>query len=254
MRQMSGVGDHGQRRAGDEAVERLGIGRRDDAVLPSPDHVGRNVHAMQPALEPRIEEARLPAEARACDAVEDGLVLILVGGRALGGGLAEPGIGIGKTRLLLRIDHEDVGLGNAFDMDAGRRDQGQAAQPVGRAHRHFQRDPAAERLADHVNPREPERLDEVEIEVGDVGNVVDPGGQLRAVEAGVIGHDHVELFRQRIEQRRPFAEPVGAVQVHERLAAPAAPDAQLAAADRNLACRERHRRPTYARTLHRTGG
>ena len=45
---------------------------------------------------------------------------------------------------------------------------------MGQAHGHFERDPAAERLADHVNAGELERLNGVEIEIGDVGDIIDP--------------------------------------------------------------------------------
>jgi len=47
----------------------------------------------------------------------------------------------------------------------------------------------------------------------------------------VIGHDHIEALRQRIEDRRPVREPIGAVQVHQRYALAAARKAELAALD-----------------------
>src|SRR2546430_10074169 len=77
-------------------MERLGIGRRNDAVALAPDDVGGDVHAMQPALQPRVEEARLPPETRAGNAVENGEILIFVGTGTRGGFLAELGIDIGE--------------------------------------------------------------------------------------------------------------------------------------------------------------
>src|SRR5215813_9049565 len=47
----------------------------------------------------------------------------------------------------------------------------------------------------------------------------------------MIGHDHVEAFRQRIEDRWPFREPVGAVEIHQRHALAAARKVELAAVD-----------------------
>ena len=210
-------------------MECLGIGRRNDAIALTPDDVGRGVHPVQPALEPRIEEARLPSEARAGDAVEDGEILIFIGGSAGSRFLAELGIGIGEARLLLRIDDEDIGLAHTLDMDAGSRDQRQTAQTLRRAHRHFERNPPAQRLPEDVNAGEAERLDGIEIAIGEIGNIINPGRRLRAAEAGMIGHDHIETLRQGIEKGRPFRKPVGAVQVDQRHALPATRQAELAA-------------------------
>ena len=98
-------------------MERLGIGRRNDAVAIAPDDVGGDVHPMQPALEPRIEEARLPPETRAGDAVDNGEILIFVGAGTRGGFLADLGIDIAEARQLLGIDDENIGLGHAFDVE-----------------------------------------------------------------------------------------------------------------------------------------
>src|SRR6478752_10751484 len=79
VRQMTGIGDHGQRRSRNEPVKGFGIGRGNDPIAVTPDDLGRNLHPMQPALRPWIEEAWLPAETRAGDAVENGEVLVFVG-------------------------------------------------------------------------------------------------------------------------------------------------------------------------------
>ena len=152
-------------------------------------------------------------------------------------------VGVGEAGVLLRVDHEDIGLGHALDVNAGGRDQGQAAQPMGRAHRHLKRDPAAERLSDHVKVGETERLDGVEIAISDVGNVIDPRRRLRRAEAGMIGHDHVEALGQRIENGGPFGEPVGAVQVEQRRALAGAHEAELAAVDVDRVPDKCHRPP-----------
>ena len=122
-------------------------------------------------------------------------------------------------------------LGTPLTWNAGRRDQCEAAQALRRAHRHFERDPAAQRLPDDVNAREAERLDGIEIAVGHIGNVIDPGRRLGGAKTRVIEHDHIEPLRQRVEDRRPVPEPIGAMQVHQRHALAAARKAELAAVD-----------------------
>jgi len=86
-------------------------------------------------------------------------------------------------------------------------------------------------MADNVNAGEAERLEGIEVAIGEIGNVIDPSRGLGGAEAGMIGHDHVEAFRQFIEDRRPFAEPIRAVQIDQRCTLAAARKAQLAAVD-----------------------
>jgi hypothetical protein len=83
---------------------------------------------MQPARQAWIVEAWVPAEARRGDAVGDRLVSVFVGGRALCGGFSERSIGIGHARLLVGVDHEDVGLRASLHVNPGRRDEGEIAK------------------------------------------------------------------------------------------------------------------------------
>src|SRR4030095_3882975 len=121
--------------AWDQAVEGLGIGRRNDPVAVAPDDVSGDLHPMQPALQPRIEEARLPSETRTGDAAENGEVLILLSADTGGGFLADLRIRIGEARHLLRVEDENIRLRHAFDVDPRGRDQRQAAQALRGTHR-----------------------------------------------------------------------------------------------------------------------
>ena len=103
-------------------------------------------------------------------------------------------------------------------MDAGRGDQRERAQALRRAHRHFEPDPAAERLADDVHPGELQRRDGVEVEIGEVGNVIDEIRHFGRAKTRMVGRDDVEALGEAIEQSGPFGEPVGAVQIKQRLA------------------------------------
>jgi hypothetical protein len=94
-----------------------------------------------------------------------------------------------------------------------------------------ERNPATQRLADDVHAGEVERLDRVQIAVGQIGNVIDPGRGFGAAETGMIGHDHFATLRQGVEDDRPFPESVRTVQVEERCALAAAGKGELAAAD-----------------------
>ena len=66
---------------------------------PSPQMIWVGTFAVQPALQPWIEEAWLPAETRAGDAVENGEVLVFVGAGALGGFRALFRVGVGEARV-----------------------------------------------------------------------------------------------------------------------------------------------------------
>lgn len=62
MEKISAMRQHRQLRAFDQLFERGSIGGRKDLVLIALDDLRRNVDPMQPFLEPRIEEPRLPGE------------------------------------------------------------------------------------------------------------------------------------------------------------------------------------------------
>ena len=108
--------------------------------------------------------------------------------------------------------------------DANRADQGQAREPRGTAHRHLGRDPAAERGADQMHPIEAERLQQVEVEIGEVGDLVEPGRVVRLAETGMLRREDREALGQFVEKRHPAGMPAGAVQEDDRRSVSAARD------------------------------
>jgi hypothetical protein len=74
-----------------------------------------------------------------------------------------------------------------------------------------------------MHPGELQRRERVEIEIGEVGNVVDQIGHLGRAETRMVGRDDIEVLGEAIEQRGPFGEAIGAVEIKHWLtrAAPA---------------------------------
>ena len=100
---------------------------------------------------------------------------------------------------LLVVAQEGVDLRHALDMDAGGADQRQRGEPAGVAHRKLGRDPAAERDADQMDAVEIELVEEVEIEVGEVGDGVEPVRRVGGAEA--------RMLRARSRRTSPPAAP-----------------------------------------------
>ena len=101
----------------------------------------------------------------------------------------------------------------------------------GVAHRKLGRDPAAEREADQIDVVEIELIEEIEIEVGEVGDVVEPVRRVGGAEARMLGHDHVVARGEVRHVGQPASRAAGAVQDQERAAGAAAHQADVAAAD-----------------------
>ena len=78
------------------------------------------------------------------------------------------------------------------------------------------RKPAAERMADQMKPLEPQFLDEIEIEHREVADIADPRRIVRRAEARMLRHQHLEPVGDRIEERQPLRQAVGAVQEQHR--------------------------------------
>jgi len=125
------------------------------------------------------------------------------------------GIGVKPAQILLDRHAEDVGDRPAVRGNADRADQGQAGEPRGIAHRQLGRDPAAERGADQMHPIEPQRLQQIEIEIGEIVDPIEPGRIIRLTEAGMLRGEHRETLRQLLEKRHPAGMAAGAVQKHQ---------------------------------------
>jgi hypothetical protein len=72
-------------------------------------------------------------------------------------------------------------------MDAGGADQGQRVEALRVADRKLGRDPAADRESDEIDVLKIELIEDVEIEVGEVGDVVEPVGVSDAPKPGCSG-------------------------------------------------------------------
>ena len=78
---------------------------------------------------------------------------------------------------------------------------------------------------------EPERLDEIEVEIGEVGELIEPFRLFRTAEPGVIRHDHVIALGQRRHERQPDPGAPGAMQEQQRRSLAAAHDVHRTAGD-----------------------
>ena len=119
-------------------------------------------------------------------------------------------------------------------MDAGGGDQGQRGEPAGVARRKLGCDPAAEREADQIDVLEVELIEEVEIEVGEIGDGVEPVRRVGGAEARMLGHDHVVPRGEVGHVGQPAAGAAGAMQHEQRASRAAAHQGDVAAADREF--------------------
>ena len=172
--------------------ERLAVGARKEAVVRAPDDERRRAHAVEASGERGVDVAGLPDEARRHALVADGGLLVHV--RRACGVVEEEG---GPFVL---PQHEVVGRRVAAKVDAGRAD-GDERGSGSAAYGGLDGEPSAEACADDGGRGEC---------VGEVGDgereVVDRVGSLgafAAAEAGQLGRDDLEAFREQVEERRP---------------------------------------------------
>ncbi len=128
--------------------------------------------------------------------------------------------------LLLGIQ-ERIDLRHVLDVDAGGADQRERGETACIAHRELGGDPAAQGASDQVDPAQVELVEELEIEIRQVGDGVEPFGRIGLAEAGMLGGDHVELLRQPRHAGKPNPHAASAMQEQHRRAGTAAhePDA-----------------------------
>src|SRR5262249_38427523 len=134
---------------------------------------------------------------------------------------------------LLLAAQECINLFHPFDMDTGRADEGQGSQPRRVADGEVGGDPAAERAADEMDLVQVELVEKVEVEIGEIGNVVEPIRRVGRAETGMLGNDNVEFFRQSCHAGQPDTDAAAAVQEDERRATAAAHETNAALPDRD---------------------
>src|SRR6185503_734221 len=124
-------------------------------------------------------------------------------------------------------------------------------QPIDRARAHrrqLRRRPAAERLAEQVGPAELRRVDEPQIEAGEVVHAFHPLGVAGGAEAGMgRGPDRVTL-RHLVQPAAPATTAPGAVEHRQRGAVSPYPGVDVDAADRDRLLKGSHA-PYYAHLL-----
>jgi hypothetical protein len=68
-----------------------------------------------------------------------------------------------------------------------------------------------------MHPLETERLQEIEIEIREIADAIEPGRVVRLAKAGMLRRVNRKALRQFFEERHPAGMPAGAVQKDERL-------------------------------------
>ena len=136
--------------------------------------------------------------------------------------VAQPLLVAAQERIEL-LDAGEVKPGGAAE-----RERGQALRV---AHGELGGDPAAERQPDQVHVLELQLVEHVEIEIGEVVDVIEPVRRVGLAKARMFRRDDVEFFRQLLHERQHIRAR-RAVQNNERAAGPATHQPDAAAADR----------------------
>ena len=117
---------------------------------------------------------------------------------------------------LVVIPQENIALGHTGDVNAGGGDQGEGLNARGRPNRDFQRQPAAQRIADQMNLVLAERVEKIEIEIGEVAHPVEPVRRVRPAPSRMARHVNRIVLGQPVHIGHPALRAAGAVQEDER--------------------------------------
>ena len=183
----------------------------------------------------RIVAARLPGEARRGGLVLEADILELGAGGALHHRVGARRIVEEIADALLVGAQEGIDLGDARHENAGGAHQRQRGDTARVAHRELGRDPAAEIVADEMDVRQIELVEQIEIEARKIRDGVEPGGRVRRAEARMLRRDNVMARCQVGQARRPEAGIARAMQKEERAPGAGAPHRDIAAADVDVA-------------------
>ena len=193
LREVPALRDDRDARARDQALVGEGVVLRKQPVVGAPDQQRRHVDPVQPFVQMRIVAARLPDQ--------------------LGGGGPVLEVDVLELRRLSRsliMSSASFGSWNRSRMRCSSLTQESIDLRHARARGCRPRRPASARraaacCAPQARPRSSRRarwptrstlvqielVEEVEIEVGEVGNVVEPVRRVGGAEARMLGHDHV---------------------------------------------------------------
>src|SRR5579862_3147128 len=201
MREMAGALDQLEARARNGGAIGAAIGRRDDAILRTPEKERRKADAMEAAFELWIVQIGSPAKARCRftrprDRVE--LFLRQLGEVALRPYLVEIELllqlGIGDE-----IHIENIARLAIADLDAESVDENEMREARGILHCDLGRDPAADAGADDRDVAQIERLEQIEIEISEIVDVIELRRNLGATIARMRRCDDPRALRQAIE-------------------------------------------------------
>ena len=110
------------------------------------------------------------------------------------------------------INVGDVALLAPAEFEPERVDQHQAADPPGRAHGDFERNPAAQRGADDNDLARRLIVEPIEIEIGEVVDRAKSFGPLGMAEAGMAWRRHSPVSGQPVEKGGVLRDIIAAVQ------------------------------------------
>jgi hypothetical protein len=160
----------------------------------------------------------LPAEPRRHEAVREHAVGLFLRRRERDHPLGKRLIVEQIARGFLGRPDEVVAHGYAFHPHPGGRDQRQRLHAQRVAHCDLGGDPAAEGIADDVDAVGAEVIEKVEVVHRHVGDVPDGAGVVERAEPGMLGHEHVVMASELLEQRKPAGPAARAMQEQQRFA------------------------------------
>src|SRR2546423_4613984 len=204
VRKMAALRDELHLRAWDIACPNLGVTAGQELVVLSPEDERGHLDAMQPALESRVEPARLPAELRRSEAVDECELRFLFIRYLRKHALGEGAVVEEALRRLLRRPDEVVAHGNALDANPRGCDQRERGETRAIAHRQLGGDPAAEGVTDEMHALSVETVEHIEVVHGHVGDIADPPRVCRSAETGMLRSDDPVRAGELLEKRAPW--------------------------------------------------
>src|SRR6266480_1648951 len=225
MRQMAALRDHVDSDLRNILLPHLCVLAGEELVVVAPEHKRRDLDTVQPALERRIEPARLPAKPCGREAVDELDLGLFLARRLLEHPFAERAVVEQVLRALLRRPDEVIAHRNALDAHARRRDERKRRKPRAIAYRSLGSNPAAERIPDEMHLLRVQAIEDVEVIHRHVGDVPDPGWIRRSAESRMLRREHLVLCRELLEERNPSGQSRSAMQEYQHPAAAGAEEA-----------------------------
>ena len=202
--EMPDAGDARQRRARDEPLQRVAMGGRDQDIALAPDDMRRHVDAMQPLRQLRIVEPRLPGVFR-----RGGAVLVVGLLQLASFACQSPAQRVAASSPA----KSSLPVSAAEPMNISPRFTPLTLMPAASTRVRL-RICAVERIAIAIAIQPPsewptiwtrpfaERVEQIEIEVSEIADIVDPIRRVAMAEARMIGRDHGEMLARAAPARR----------------------------------------------------